>query len=86
MTANKPPSLLNPDDDAPDLSTPEWQARFAKTPVTRGRPKLADPKLSTTIRLDSEVLAHFRNGGDGWQTRINNALKVYIAEHERQAG
>lgn len=73
-------SVLDPDDDAPDLSTPEWQAKFATVPVRRGRPKLDEPKVSTTIRLDSDIVAHFRRGGEGWQTRINNALRAYIAE------
>lgn len=27
------------EDDAPDLSTPYWQERFAKVKVRRGRPK-----------------------------------------------
>ena len=69
---------MDPDDDAPDLSTPEWQAEFAKAPIQRGRPKLGDPKVSTTIRLDADIVAHFRAGGDGWQTRINDALRAAI--------
>jgi uncharacterized protein (DUF4415 family) len=65
-------------DDAPDLSTPYWQERFAKAPVQRGRPKSEHPKVSTTIRLSPEVVEHFRAGGPGWQSRIDEALREFI--------
>jgi uncharacterized protein (DUF4415 family) len=65
-------------DDAPDTSTPEWQAKFDKAPVKRGRPKAEDPKVSTTIRLDADILQHFRAGGAGWQSRINAALREWL--------
>lgn len=66
-------------DDAPDLSTPYWQKIIDATPITRGRPRLAEPKLSTTLRLDADILVKFKEGGPGWQTRINDALKEYLA-------
>ena len=66
---------FDPDDDAPDLSTPYWVEQFAKAPVQRGRPKSAAPKVSTTLRLDPDVLESFRAGGPGWQSRINAALR-----------
>ncbi|MGH8528575.1 MAG: BrnA antitoxin family protein [Nevskiales bacterium] len=43
--------------------------------VRRGRPKLANPKQQVTLRLSSEVLAHYRAKGRGWQTRIDEDLK-----------
>ncbi|MFO1209182.1 MAG: BrnA antitoxin family protein [Amaricoccus sp.] len=64
------------EDDASDLSTLEWQARFASVPVRRGRPPLDEPKVSTTIRLDADVLEKFRATGPGWQGRINAVLKA----------
>ncbi len=67
-------------DDAPDTSTPEWQAIIDATPVVRGRPAMEAPKISTTIRLDAEVMAHFKQDGRGWQSRINAALKSWIAK------
>lgn len=63
------------DDDIPDLSTPDWRARFDAAPVRRGRPPLPAPKVSTTIRLDADVLEKFRATGPGWQGRINAVLK-----------
>lgn len=44
-------------------------------PVKRGRPKLQDPKEPVSLRLDRDVLAHFRRGGRGWQSRINAVLR-----------
>jgi uncharacterized protein (DUF4415 family) len=33
------------------------------------------------IRLSPDVLAYFKAAGDGWQTRIDRALRQFIAEH-----
>ena len=41
----------------------------------RGRPKSAAPKEAISLRLDPEVLAHFRRSGRGWQSRINDVLR-----------
>jgi uncharacterized protein (DUF4415 family) len=62
-------------DDAPDLSTPEWKARLDAASVKRGRPRSATPKVMTTIRLDAEIVSEFRKQGEGWQSRINAALR-----------
>ena len=40
-----------------------------------GRPKGSGSKELITLRLDRDVLEHFRNGGPGWQTRINDTLR-----------
>ena len=63
------------EDDAPDLSTPDWVARFDKAAVRRGRPRADVTKISTTIRLDPDVIAAFKAQGAGWQSRINAALR-----------
>ncbi|MDZ4393741.1 MAG: BrnA antitoxin family protein [Cypionkella sp.] len=64
-----------PDDDIPDLTTPYWAAKFAAARVQRGRPKSTAPKISTTLRLDPEVLEAFKSSGPGWQSRMNEALR-----------
>ena len=64
-----------PDDDLPDMTTPYWAAKFAAARVQRGRPKSSAPKISTTLRLDPEVLAAFKSTGPGWQSRMNEALR-----------
>ncbi len=43
--------------------------------IRPGRPPLDTPKGSINIRLDADVLAHFRATGPGWQSRINAALR-----------
>ncbi len=35
-------------------------------------------KISVTIRLDADVLAHFRAIGPGWQSRVNEALRKVV--------
>jgi uncharacterized protein (DUF4415 family) len=75
MTENRKPMPRDFDDEVPDLSAPKWQAAFAKAPLQRGRPRSENPKVSTTIRLSPEVLAYFRAGGPGWQTRIDETLR-----------
>ena len=49
-----------------------------KTLTKRGRPPKAQPKKSTTVRLDLEVLEYFRATGKGWQTRLNEVLREYV--------
>jgi uncharacterized protein (DUF4415 family) len=41
----------------------------------RGRPKSRNPKRPVSLRLDPDVLAHFRRSGRGWQSRINGVLR-----------
>ena len=80
MNANAGSTAGNFDrDDAPDLSRDGWPEKFAVASVRRGRPPVARPKISTTIRLSQDVIDHFKAGGNGWQTRIDEALRDWIA-------
>jgi uncharacterized protein (DUF4415 family) len=47
-----------------DWSNPEW--------IT------IQPKRAVSIRLDPDVLAFFKTGGKGYQTRINAVLRSYM--------
>jgi uncharacterized protein (DUF4415 family) len=85
-----PPTWVDPD-DAPELtdtffekgvwkigerkvSRAEGQA--AATAARRGgRPRSEAPKRPVSLRLDPDVLEHFKASGPGWQTRINNVLR-----------
>ena len=69
-------------DDAADLSRDGWPDKFARVTVRRGRPPVAKPKVSTTIRLSQDVIDHFKVDGRGWQTRIDEALCEWIREHD----
>lgn len=40
-------------------------------------------KKQITLRLDADVLAWFRAQGSRYQTRINDALREYIKNHQR---
>ena len=46
----------------------------------RGRPPKEHPKEQVTLRLDADVLKHFKSGGPGWQTRINTVLRRAAAK------
>ncbi len=52
-----------------------------KTLPKRGRPAKSNPKKSTTIRLDPEVMDFFKGHGKGWQTVINEVLLEYVKSH-----
>ena len=53
----------------------EADAFVGATLVRRGRPKAAVSKQPVSLRLDPDVVDWFKQGGDGWQTRINNELR-----------
>ena len=40
-------------------------------------------KQAVSIRLDEDVLEHFRAQGPGYQTRINTVLRAYV-DHQRE--
>lgn len=57
-------------------------ATLQKTLGVRKRGPQKNPtKVSTTIRLSSEVVQAFRASGDGWQTRVDAALKDWLKTH-----
>ena len=76
-----------------DNENPEWTAAdikravpFAGLPASlqtklRGRPKAAVTKERITIRLSPDVVQPFRATGDGWQTRIDAALRDWLKKH-----
>ncbi len=80
---------------ATDVDNPEWTAEeFAKARPFKevmadrprmGRPPKANPKEQVSIRYDADVIDAFRSTGDGWQTRMNDALKTYLKEHPLEA-
>lgn len=75
MSENKKHMQTVFDDDAPDLSAPYWEDKLASATVQRGRPMADVTKVSTTIRLDPDIIEAFKAEGAGWQSRINDALR-----------
>ena len=44
--------------------------------VLRGRPKIGfAEREALSLRLDPDVIAHYRATGPGWQSRINETLR-----------
>lgn len=70
---------IDADPDAYSLSDEEWEK--VKPIVRIGRPKAEVTKERITIRLSRDVVTQFRATGEGWQTRMDSALRQFIAEH-----
>jgi uncharacterized protein (DUF4415 family) len=51
-----------------------------RKPGQRGLGK-RPPKVAINIRLSAEVLDAFKSTGDGWQTKVDGALKKWLKEH-----
>jgi len=70
------PDWVDPD-DAPEL-TDEWfdtaDLKIGDKMVRRGRPRGSN-KAQVSLRLDKDVIARFKSGGPGWQSRMNDALR-----------
>ncbi len=73
------------EDDAPDMTDPYWLEKFSKAPLIRGARAKVTPKVAKTISIDADILARFRAGEAGWQSRINAALRQWLEEHSDEA-
>lgn len=83
MTAKKrsTPTTWKDPDDAPELTEDFFKNADlyeGNKLKTRGRPKSASPKEPVKLRLDADVLAALRASGEGWQTRVNDALRASL--------
>jgi uncharacterized protein (DUF4415 family) len=67
------------DPDAAPLTDTEWA--IATPARGRGRPAGSGAKVATNIRLDRDLVDAFKGTGDGWQTRMNDALREWAREH-----
>ncbi len=89
MEKRKP--LTDAGGEVRELTTADFKAAqpFSTLPAAlqeklvglRGRPKAAVTKERITIRLSREVVEPFRATGDGWQTRLDAALKDWLKDH-----
>ena len=82
-----------PNPELIDADNPEWTEDMFQHTVgfnalpeslqakLRGRPKAAVTKERITIRLSQDVVDRFRASGDGWQTRVDAALKDWLSTH-----
>ncbi|MEH3108107.1 MAG: BrnA antitoxin family protein [Sphingomonas fennica] len=61
-----------------DVTVAALEAALAERRARRGgRPRgsTTSAKSQIAIRIDNDVLAHFRAQGAGWQTRVNAVLR-----------
>ena len=88
MGSRKP--LIDTDGEVREL-TAEDMARFRpagevlpsslrKKLGVRG-PQKSPTKERITIRLSREVVEQFRESGEGWQTRVDSALREWLKSH-----
>jgi uncharacterized protein (DUF4415 family) len=87
MVSRKP--LIDQDGEVGDLSRVDGAdfKPFSSLPVSlqtklKGRPKARATKERITIRLSPDVVQSFRASGDGWQTRMDAALKDWLKTHK----
>lgn len=74
-------------DEAPELTDDQLASGRLEhdgVAIRRGRPKAAVTKEPIKLRLDREVLSHFRRTGKGWQSRINDIL-LRVARRRRKS-
>jgi uncharacterized protein (DUF4415 family) len=67
------PRTLNDARTAAEAAFKKVTAKVATAPPKQ----VAVPGVreQVTLRIDQDVLEHFREGGPGWQERINEALR-----------
>ena len=89
---NKPTPIIDDHGEVRTLTTTDMRKfkpasevlppALQKTLGVRPRgPQKAPTKVATTIRLSPEVVQAFRATGEGWQTRIDAALKDWLRTH-----
>jgi uncharacterized protein (DUF4415 family) len=63
-----------------DPDNPAWTEDMLGAPVLkRGRgPQAAPTKVLTSVRLDADILAFFKAQGSGYQSRINDTLRMEV--------
>ena len=61
--------------------TPKQLKEMVPLRTLRGRPKSGNKKLLVSVRYSPEVVAYFKSTGEGWQSRMNEALREYVERH-----
>jgi len=57
-----------------------WAKGKVRLPGQRG-PQKRPTKVAITVRYSPEVVAYFKATGEGWQARMNEALREYVERH-----
>ncbi len=64
---------------AQEAMPPEFFEGMKRLRGQRG-PQKAPTKTPVTLRLDPEIVEHFKKSGRGWQSRINQALRNVVGK------
>jgi len=70
------------DPDAQPLTDKQLKAMVPMKSL-RGRPKLENKKMLVSVRYSQEVIEYFRGTGEGWQVRMDEVLRKYVARHRK---
>ena len=70
------------DEDSPNASA-LMRAEIEKR--RRGRPAGSGNKVQVSIRYRREVVDYFKSAGEGWQTRMDDALMEWVKAHSHSA-
>ncbi|MDO8932916.1 MAG: BrnA antitoxin family protein [Rhodocyclaceae bacterium] len=76
--ANDPECPYDPNDAAAVAAY--WAKGKVRLPGQRG-PQKQPTKVPVTVRYSPEVVEFFKATGEGWQTRMNDALREYVKLH-----
>lgn len=68
------------DPDAQPLTDAQLVAMVPMRAI-RGRPKAESKKVLLSVRYSPEVVAFFKATGAGWQSRMDAALRDYVARN-----
>jgi uncharacterized protein (DUF4415 family) len=73
---SQPPRRPRTTTDARTAAEAAFKAVTApRVEAPQQKPVLPGVREQVTLRIDQDVLEHFRAGGPGWQDRINDALR-----------
>ncbi|MFO1433386.1 MAG: BrnA antitoxin family protein [Candidatus Competibacteraceae bacterium] len=90
------PKTPTADEDNPPTKPGDWDNAIVSYSYEELREKLAERrrqrgpqkaplKVPTTIRFDADVLAALKATGKGWQTRVNQVVRDWLASKDRAA-
>jgi len=98
MGERKSDAASRPDDENPEWTVEDFRkARPALEVVGEvfgekaaeairrrpGRPCKPDRKVNQTLRLDADVLAAYRELGQGWQAHMNQVLREHMPHRQK---
>ncbi len=90
MPRSKPNPLIDAEGEVRELTAEDFK-RFRparevlplllRTKLRVRGPQKTPTKERVTIRLSRDVVQRFRATGDGWQTRLDEALQEWLKSH-----